>query len=314
MKRILIAGGAGFIGSNLCKRLLKENNYIICLDNLYTGSLSNIKEFIENDNFEFINHDIIFPLEIDSIDEIYNLACPASPPRYQKSPTYTTKTAVLGTINLLDIATKYNAKIMQFSTSEVYGNPLTNPQSENYFGNVNPIGIRACYDEGKRVAETLCFDYNREFNTRIKVIRIFNSYGPMMDLKDGRAVSNIITQALKNENITINGNGLQTRSFCYIDDLIDGIILTMNTSDEFKGPLNLGNPEEVTINQLVSLILSKIKTTSEIVYGPLPQDDPLQRKPNISLAEKIISPWKPKIELEKGLQLTIDYFKKIIVK
>ena len=284
MKRILVTGGAGFLGSNLCKRLIKEGNHVICVDNLYTGRMVNIEELMDNPEFEFINHNIIEPLDIDNLDEIYNLACPASPPHYQKSPTYTTKTCVLGILNMLELATKNNAKIMQFSTSEVYGDPFVHPQVETYRGNVNPIGIRSCYDEGKRVAETLCFDYNREFGTRIKVIRIFNTYGPMMDPKDGRVVSNFIIQALKGEDITIYGDGSQTRSFCYVDDLIEGIVRMMASREDFLGPVNLGNPGEFTIRELAEIVLEMVDTKSKLVCMDLPKDDPTQRKPDITVA------------------------------
>lgn len=311
MKRILVAGGAGFIGSNLCKRLLSEGNHVICVDNLYTGRLCNIEPMLQEPNFEFINHNIIEPLELDRIDEIFNLACPASPPHYQKSPTYTTKTCILGTINMLELATKNNAKIMQFSTSEVYGDPLVHPQVESYRGNVNPIGIRACYDEGKRCAETLCFDYNREFGTRIKVIRIFNTYGPQMDPADGRVVSNLILQALHGEDITLYGDGSQTRSFCYVDDLLEGILRMMASRDDFLGPVNLGNTGEFTIKELSDLILKLVDTDSKVVYKELPQDDPTQRKPDTSLAKKELNGWEAKIPLKDGLISTIEYFKGI---
>lgn len=312
MKRILVTGGAGFLGSNLCKRLIKEGNHVICVDNLYTGRMVNIEELMGNPEFEFINHNIIEPLDIDNLDEIYNLACPASPPHYQKSPTYTTKTCVLGILNMLELATKNNAKIMQFSTSEVYGDPFVHPQVETYRGNVNPIGIRSCYDEGKRVAETLCFDYNREFGTRIKVIRIFNTYGPMMDPKDGRVVSNFIIQALKGEDITIYGDGSQTRSFCYVDDLIEGIVRMMASREDFLGPVNLGNPGEFTIRELAEIVLEMVDTKSKLVCMDLPKDDPTQRKPDITVAGRELNGWAPKISLREGLVPTIEYFKKTI--
>ena len=312
MKRILVTGGAGFVGSNLCKRLLEDkDNYIIALDNFYTGRKVNIEPFLESDRFEFIEHDIVEPIDIN-VDEIYNLACPASPPHYQKSPTYTTKICVLGVINMLDLATKNNARIMQFSTSEVYGDPEVHPQVEGYRGNVNPIGIRSCYDEGKRVGETLCFDYNREFGTKIKVIRIFNTYGPNMDPLDGRVVSNMIMQALKDEEITIYGDGSQTRSFCYVDDLVEGIIRMMASRDDFLGPVNLGNPGEFTIKELSDIILEMIDTKSKVVNKPLPSDDPTQRKPDISLAGKELGGWKPEIPLREGLKPTIEYFRNYI--
>ena len=312
MKRILVTGGAGFVGSNLCRRLVNEGNHVICVDNLYTGRMVNIEELLSHPEFEFVNHNIIEPFEMGDIDEIYNLACPASPPHYQKSPTYTTKTCILGIINMLELAKRNNAKIMQFSTSEVYGDPLVHPQVESYRGNVNPIGVRSCYDEGKRCAETLCFDYNREFGTRIKVIRVFNTYGPNMDPKDGRVVSNMIIQALKGEDLTVYGDGSQTRSFCYVDDLVEGIVRMMDSPDDFIGPVNLGNPGEFTIKELAEIVIGMIPTKSRIVYCDLPKDDPMQRRPDITLAHDGLNGWEPKIALRDGLVPTIEYFKKVI--
>lgn len=314
MKTILITGGTGFIGSNLCKKLIKdENNKIICVDNNYTGSLENIKDLLDNPRFKFIEHDIIEPLNIDKkIDEIYNLACPASPPAYQgKRAIFTTKTCVLGAINMLELAKKNNAKILQSSTSEVYGEPLEHPQVESYRGNVNSNGIRACYDEGKRCAESLYFDYHRIYGVRIKVIRIFNTYGPMMDPNDGRVVSNFICQALRGEDLTIYGDGSQTRSFCYVDDLIEVMTKMMESEDGFLGPVNTGNPGEFTIKELAQLVKDKINKNLNIIYKPLPSDDPTQRKPDITLA-KIKLGWEPKIKLAEGLDKTIEYFSKRI--
>jgi len=309
-KRILITGGAGFIGSSLCKRLLNEGNEVICLDNFFTGSKDNIIDLLPNPYFELLRYDIQQPIFLE-VDEIYNLACPASPIHYQFDPIATIKTSVFGAINMLEIAKKCKAKILQASTSEVYGNPEVHPQPENYKGNVNPIGVRACYDEGKRCAETLFFDYKRQYNLKIKVVRIFNTYGPNMHPNDGRVVSNFIIQALKGHNITIYGDGKQTRSFQYIDDLIDGIIKMMHSRDDFSGPVNLGNPDEFTIIELANKILKLTKSKSKIVFKPLPEDDPLKRKPDITIAKKELS-WEPKIKLEDGLIRTIEYFKRII--
>lgn len=311
-KRILVTGGAGFLGSHLCERLLNEGNEVICIDNLFTGSKDNIWNLLDNKNFEFIRHDIIQPIYLE-VDQIYNLACPASPPYYQFNPIKTIKTSVLGAINMLGLARRTKATILQASTSEVYGDPKIHPQPETYRGNVNPIGIRACYDEGKRAAETLFFDYYRQHKVKIKVVRIFNTYGPKMDSNDGRVISNFIVQALKGENITIYGNGEQTRSFCYVDDLIDGMVKMMNSENSFTGPVNLGNPVEFTIKQLAEKILQKIETKSKIIYEPLPQDDPLQRKPLIDLAKQILN-WEPSITLDKGLDNTIEYFRGILNK
>lgn len=313
-KTILITGGTGFIGSNLCRRLINdENNRVICVDNNYTGSLDNVKDLMNNPEFRFIEHDIINPLKIDEkIDEIYNLACPASPPAYQgENAVFTTKTCVYGAINMLELARNNNAKILQASTSEVYGEPLEHPQSEVYRGNVNPNGVRACYDEGKRCAESLFFDYYRIYGVKIKVIRIFNTYGPYMDPNDGRVISNFICQALKGEPLTVYGDGTQTRSFCYINDLIDVIIKMMSSEDSFTGPVNTGNPDEFTINQLSDMVREKINKDLKIIYKPLPSDDPSVRRPDISLAKNKLN-WEPKVKLSEGLDKTIKYFSKII--
>lgn len=307
MKKILITGGAGFLGSNLIEKLIQDN-FIYCLDNFSTGNLSNIEKYLNKPNFELIEGDIINPIDI-KIEEIYNLACPASPPKYQIDPIQTFKTSVFGIYNLLELAKKYNAKILQASTSEIYGNPLIHPQKEDYFGNVNINGIRSCYDEGKRAAETLMYDYNRQFNMQIRIARIFNTYGQNMDSNDGRVISNFITQALNNKDITIYGDGLQTRSYCYVDDLIDGLIKLMDSS--IITPVNLGNPEEYTILDTAKLILNKINTNSKLVFKDLPQDDPIKRKPDISKAEKELN-WKPKTTFADGLDKTIRYFQEII--
>ena len=307
VKKILITGAAGFIGSHLCKKLI-DGNKIIALDNLYTGSLDNLKEFQNNENFEFINHDIINQINLE-IDEIYNFACPASPVHYQKDPIQTIKTNVLGVMNLLELARKNNAKFLQASTSEVYGNPLIHPQSEIYWGNVNPVGIRSCYDEGKRCAETLVFEYQRKYNLDFKIIRIFNTYGPNMRKDDGRVISNLIIQALRNEDLTLYGNGKQTRSFCYIDDLIEGIVKTMNS--KHLGPINLGNNGEFNILELAEMIINLTNSNSKIIFKELPKDDPEKRKPDISLAKNLLN-WEPKINLEAGLKNTIEYFKGVL--
>lgn len=307
MKKILVTGGAGFLGSNLCQKLFNEGNHIYCVDNLYTGRMKNIANLNGKGDFEFINHDITKPIDL-AVDEIYNLACPASPPHYQKDPIYTLNTCYLGTLNVLNLARKNNAKILQASTSEIYGDPLVHPQVEDYRGNVNPIGIRACYDEGKRIGETLCFDFYRQYQTKIKVIRIFNTYGPNMDPADGRVVSNFIIQALQNKDITIYGDGSQTRSFCYVDDLISGMIKVMATDNQFTGPVNLGNPDEFTVSELAEKVIKLTQSNSEIVYLQLPLDDPLQRKPVISLAKQEFN-WEPKVNLENGLIEAIKYFK-----
>lgn len=309
-KTILITGGAGFLGSHLCKKILDEGNNVVCLDNLETGSLDNIQPLQNNKNFKFINHDITTKIHLDQhIDEIYNLACPASPVNYQKDPVKTNKTSVLGILNLLDLALIKNAKIFHASTSEIYGNPSMHPQKESYWGNVNPIGPRACYDEGKRCAETFCFDYQRQYGSRIKIVRIFNTYGPNMQANDGRVVSNFIVQALKNEPITIYGEGNQTRSFCYVDDLIKAFVAMMNSSESFYGPVNIGNPIEFSMLELASEVLSVTKSSSKIIFKPLPQDDPEQRRPDISLAKKEFN-WKPEVPLREGLIKTVEYFKK----
>ncbi len=311
MKTILIAGGAGFIGINLCKRFLNEGNRIICVDNFYTSNKRNL-EIFSSENFKLIEHDIITPFDIDEdIDEIYNLASPASPFTYKSNPLQTIKTNVHGVFNLLDLAVKYDAKFLQSSTSEVYGEPLEHPQKESYWGNVNPNGIRSCYDEGKRCAESICLNYHREYGINLKIARIFNTYGPYMDILDGRVVTNFIIQALKGEDITIYGEGLQTRSFCYIDDLLDGLIKLMDTGNEFTGPVNLGNTIEFTISDLANKILEKIDSNSKIIYLPQAQDDPTQRKPDISLAKEKLS-WQPKVMLDEGLDNTIPYYRDLI--
>lgn len=305
-KRILVTGGSGFLGSHLCLRLLNLGHDVLCTDNFVTGAKDNIRELLDNPHFELKRHDVTFPLYVE-VDEIYNLACPASPIHYQKDPVQTTKTSVHGAINMLGLAKRTNAKIMQASTSEVYGDPLVHPQSEDYLGHVNPIGVRSCYDEGKRCAETLFFDYHRQHNLRIKVARIFNTYGPKMHPNDGRVISNFIMQALRNEPITIYGDGSQSRSFCYVDELIDAFIQLMNTSDDFTGPVNIGNPIEFTIKELAEKIIDLVNSKSEITYKDLPSDDPMQRQPNISLAKDKLG-WNPKIQLEEGLKKTIPYF------
>ncbi len=305
-KRILITGGAGFIGSHLCERLVKEGNDVICLDNFFTGTKKNIEKLMDYQNFEWIRHDVTKEILLE-VDQIYNLACPASPVHYQYNPVKTIRTSVQGAVNMLELAKAVRARVLQASTSEVYGNPLVHPQTEEYWGNVNPIGIRSCYDEGKRVAETLFFDYHRQYDVDIKVIRIFNTYGPHMNINDGRVVSNFIVQALKGEDITIYGDGTQTRSFCYVDDLVEAMIRMMNSRDGFTGPVNLGNPGEFTMLQLAEKVIALTGSKSNIVYKPLPQDDPLQRKPVIELAKKELG-WEPTIMLEEGLRRTISDF------
>ena len=308
-KRILVTGGAGFLGSHLCEKLINKGNEVICLDNYYTGSKNNISHLLSNENFELLRHDICFPLYVE-VDEIYNLACPASPIHYQYDPVQTTKTSVHGSINMLGLAKRQGAKIFQASTSEVYGDPEVHPQNESYWGRVNPIGRRSCYDEGKRCAETLFYDYYRQHKLKIKIARIFNTYGPRMHPNDGRVVSNFITQALKNEEMTIYGDGKQTRSFCFIDDLINAMLLIMDTSDDFTGPINIGNPDEITIQELAEKIIELTNSRSKIVYKPLPEDDPKQRKPDILYAKEKIS-WEPKTNLMEGLKHTINYFEDI---
>ena len=308
MKRILVTGGAGFIGSHLCERLLNDGNEVISLDNYFTGSKKNIVPLIDHPYFEIIRHDITMPFFIE-VNEIYNLACPASPVHYQYNPIKTVKTSVMGTINMLGLAKRIKAKMLQASTSEVYGDPKQHPQTEEYWGNVNPIGIRSCYDEGKRCAETLCMDYYRENQVKVKIIRIFNTYGPRMHPNDGRVVSNFIVQAMKNNPLTVYGDGSQTRSFQYIDDLVEGMIRMMETPDDITGPVNLGNPVEHTILEMAEKIIQLTGSTSGIEYKTLPEDDPIQRKPDIQLAKKILNEWEPKIGLDDGLQKTIEYFK-----
>lgn len=306
-KRILVTGGAGFLGSHLCERLLNEGNEVICLDNFFTGNKKNIEHLLDDKYFELIRHDVTFSISLE-VDEIYNLACPASPPHYQFDPVQTTKTSVIGAINMLDLAKKCKAKILQASTSEVYGDPEVHPQPESYRGSVSTTGIRACYDEGKRCAETLFFDYYRQHDVQIKVMRIFNTYGPNMNPYDGRVVSNFIVQALKGENITMYGDGTQSRSFCYVDDLIDGMIRLMNSREGFTGPVNIGNPVEFTMLELAQKVIALTGSKSEITFQPLPQDDPLQRQPIIDLAKKELD-WEPHVKLEEGLKKSIEYFR-----
>jgi len=309
-KRVLVTGGAGFLGSFLCERLLQENCDVVCVDNFYTGTKRNIVHLLKNPYFELVRHDITFPLYLE-VDEIYNFACPASPIHYQNDPVQTTKVNVHGSINMLGLAKRTKAKILQASTSEVYGDPTVHPQTEDYWGNVNCVGIRSCYDEGKRCAETLFFDYYRQHQLNIRVVRIFNTYGPRMHPNDGRVVSNFILQALNNENITVYGDGKQTRSFCYVDDLIEGVIRMMNTPGEFTGPVNLGNPQEYSILELAEKIIALTRSKSKIEFLPLPQDDPLQRKPNIELA-RVKLKWEPQKQLEAGLEETINYFRTLL--
>ncbi len=311
-QRILVTGGAGFLGSHLCRLLLQDNNDVLCVDNYFTGSKKNISDLTAHPNFEVIRHDVTFPLYLE-VDQIYNLACPASPIHYQYDPVQTTKTSVHGAINMLGLAKRVNARILQASTSEVYGDPEVHPQTEDYWGRVNPIGVRACYDEGKRCAETLFFDYHRQHNVDIKVVRIFNTYGPNMNPDDGRVVSNFIVQALKGDDITIYGDGMQTRSFCYVDDLLSGMMGMMNSRDGFTGPVNIGNPKEFTMLELAEEVLKQVGGRSKLVHLALPQDDPKQRKPDISLAQSELG-WQPSIGLADGLVDTIAYFKKVLAK
>lgn len=311
MKKILVTGGAGFLGSHLCERLLNEGNDVLCVDNFYTGSKANIAHLLPHPHFELMRHDVTFPLYVE-VDEIYNLACPASPPYYQNDPVQTTKTSVHGAINMLGLAKRLKAKILQASTSEVYGDPEVHPQKEEYWGRVNPIGIRSCYDEGKRCAETLFFDYWRQHQVEIKVARIFNTYGPRMDPNDGRVVSNFIVQALNGDPITIYGDGSQTRSFCYVSDLIDGLISLMASPKDFTGPVNIGNPGEFTMLALAQKVINLTGSKSQLTFKSLPQDDPKQRQPDIELANRILS-WSPGIDLDDGLVKTIQYFKEIIL-
>lgn len=312
MKRILVTGGAGFLGSHLIDRLIAQGHYVICVDNLFTGQEQNIAHLLAHKNFSFIKHDIVEPLTIDGkIDQIYNLACPASPIHYQVNPIKTIQTSTVGMVNMLELALKHNARILQASTSEVYGDPQVHPQTEEYWGNVNPIGPRSCYDEGKRVAETLCMDYHRQKGVEVRLIRIFNTYGPRMHLEDGRVVSNFIIQALQNKSITLYGDGSQTRSFCYVDDLIEGMMSLMNTDNE-TGPINVGNPTEMSVDTLAKKVIEVTGSSSTIAYNPLPTDDPKQRQPDITKAKTILK-WEPKTSLEDGLTKTINYFRQILV-
>jgi len=307
----MVTGGAGFLGSHLCERLLKDGNDVLCVDNFYSGTKDNVTHLLGNPHFELLRHDVTFPLYVE-VDEIYNLACPASPIHYQWDPVQTTKTSVLGAINMLGLAKRTKARILQASTSEVYGDPEVHPQKEDYWGHVNPIGIRSCYDEGKRCAETLFFDYHRQHNLDIKVVRIFNTYGPRMHPNDGRVVSNFIVQALRGEDITIYGDGLQTRSFCYVDDLIEGFVRMMATGSEVTGPINIGNPAEFTIRQLAETILKMVGSKSSLILKPLPQDDPKQRQPDITAARETLA-WEPQVGLEAGLQKTVGYFRELLM-
>ncbi len=307
--KILVTGGAGFLGSNLCKRLLEdEKNNVICIDNFSSGKRENIEELINNERFELINHDIIDYIDI-KVNQIYNAACEASPKFYQQNHLKTFDACVFGTRNLLELAKKYNAKLLQFSTSEIYGNPIEHPQNEKYRGNVNTMGVRSCYDEGKRAAETLCFIYNKEYNVRTKVVRIFNTYGPNMREDDGRVISNFINKAIRNEDLEVYGDGMQTRSLCYVDDLLDGIIKMMNTDDDFVGPINLGNDQEITVNELANKVIELTNSNSKITYKPLPQDDPVKRRPDLRLAKEVLS-YNPSVLIDDGLRNMIEYYKK----
>jgi UDP-glucuronate decarboxylase len=309
-KRVVVTGGAGFLGSHLCQRLLADGCEVVCVDNFYTGTRANVRHLLDNPMFEVMRHDVTFPLYLET-DEIFNLACPASPVHYQYDPVQTTKTSVHGSINMLGLAKRVKAKILQASTSEVYGDPAMNPQSETYWGNVNPIGPRSCYDEGKRCAETLFFDYHRQHNLRIKVVRIFNTYGPNMHVNDGRVVSTFIVQALRGQDITVFGDGSQTRSFCYVTDLIEGLVRMMASPDDFVGPVNMGSTYEFTMLELAEKIIAKTQSRSRIVYRPLPQDDPVQRRPDLTLAKKHLQ-WETAVDLDQGLDLTIDYFRRLL--
>lgn len=308
--RVLVAGGAGFIGSHLCDRLINEGHRVLCIDNLYTGRMDNVQHLLESPRFTYAIHDVTTPMSYDDISLIFNLACPASPIHYQKDAVYTTKTAVLGTLNLLELAKENHCPLLQASTSEVYGDPLVHPQTEDYYGNVNPIGVRSCYDEGKRCAESLCLDYHRQYGVNVKVIRIFNTYGPRMAENDGRVVSNFITQALSGKDITIYGDGSQTRSFQYVDDLIEAMMRVVKIEDDFTGPINIGNPDEITIRTLAEMVIALTKSHSLIISKPLPENDPRRRCPDISLAAQQLCGWKPNVNIAEGLSKTIEYFRK----